>query len=586
MSFYVLFRFCFECDTAFPQLTELCYNQSGKTLFRTGIDHFFLLQEERKVGKYLNPGNEAFAEIARSNYIDKTAMIELINRTIGTNTKLTCVSRPRRFGKSYAAQMLCAYYDCSCDSHDLFRNMDISLKPDFEKHLNKYQVIYLDISGFLSDLNREHLAVSDVTVRIMDEIRSDIVQDYPELEKMRDVSDCILACAQKTGRQFVFIIDEWDAVIREAAGDRVTQKAFLNLLRSWFKNGNFTPKAVAAAYMTGILPIKKDGSQSAISDFIEYPILYPGDFAPYTGFTESEVISLCDREDIDYEELRSWYDGYEFPECGPVYNPFSVMRAVHNKKCRSYWQKTSAAESLLTYINMDFDGLQEVVARLIAGEEIEVNTDSFENDLETFKNKDDVLTLLIHLGYLTYHENEGTVRIPNEEIRIEFRQILGSRDVGNRWIRLIRNSEKLLADTIAGDEAAVARAITKVRDMEYAPTFYNDEQALRYVIKFAYIAAIDKYMKVEELPSGHGIADVVYIPRQRTLMPALLVELKWNRSAEGAIKQIRDRNYPAVFQNYGGEVLLVGINYDPVKKEHSCKIERIPEDRNSKKKKL
>ena len=179
---------------------------------------------------------------------------------------------------------------------------------------------------------------------------------------------------------------------------------------------------------------------------------------------------------------------------------------------------------------------------------------------------------------MTYHENEGTVRIPNEEIRIEFRQILGSRDVGSRWIRLIRNSEKLLADTIAGDEAAVARAITKVRDMEYAPTFYNDEQALRYVIKFAYIAAIDKYMKVEELPSGHGIADVVYIPRQRTLMPALLVELKWNRSAEGAIKQIRDRNYPAVFQNYGGEVLLVGINYDPVKKEHSCKIERIPED--------
>ena len=251
------------------------------------------------------------------------------------------------------------------------------------------------------------------------------------------------------------------------------------------------------------------------------------------------------------------------------------MRAVRDGKCRSYWQRTSAAESLLTYINMDFEGLQELVARLIAGEEIEVDVDGFENDFESFKSKDDVLTLLIHLGYLTYQEDEKTVRIPNEEVRIEFHKILKGTNASAKWIWLIQKSRRLIEDTIAGDGRKVAEAISAVRDTQYAPTFYNDEQSLRYVVKFAYVAAIDQYMKVEELPSGHGIADIAYIPKKRSPLPALLVELKWNKSAEGAIRQIKDRNYPAVIKEYAGPVVLVGINYDPETKEHSCEIERV-----------
>ncbi len=524
-------------------------------------------------GQYVNPGNSGFQVILNSEYIDKTGLIGQMNSRIGSSEGLVCVSRPRRFGKSYAAKMLCAYYDSSCDSRVLFDGRAISKMDGYAEHMNSYNVICFDATGFLSDILQRHGALHEIAAMIPNAIQKDLVALYPYLAPESTLADCLLRCVEKEEKKFIFIIDEWDAVIREAGPE--TQRAYLNLLRGWFKNISFTPKVVAAAYLTGILPIKKDGSQSAISDFIEYPILYPDGFAEYTGFTAREVQELCREHGLNFEEFRAWYDGYDFPDCGPIYNPYSVMRAVRDRKCRSYWQRTSAAESLFTYINMDFEGLQELIARLIAGEEIEVDTDGFENDFESFKSKDDVLTLLIHLGYLTYHEDEKTVDIPNEEVRIEFNKILKGTNTNAKWIWLIQKSKQLIEDTIAGDSGKVAQAISEVRDTQYAPTFYNDEQSLRYVVKFAYIAAVDQYMKVEELPSGHGIADIVYIPKRRSPLPALIIELKWNKSAEGAIGQIKDRNYPAVIRKYEGAAVLVGINYDPEKKEHTCEIERL-----------
>ena len=185
-----------------------------------------------------------------------------------------------------------------------------------------------------------------------------------------------------------------------------------------------------------------------------------------------------------------------------------------------------------------------------------------------------MLTLLLHLGYLTWDAEEGTAHIPNEEIRTEFRKILKDRNVNQGWLKLLSNSKKLLEDTIAGKTMEVAEAIDAVRQTQYAPTFYNNEQALRYVIKFAYIAAIDQYLKVEELPSGKGIADVVYLPKKKSLLPVLIVELKWDKTAGGALEQIKERNYPAVLKDYGGEIVMVGINYDSKTKVHTCEIER------------
>ena len=305
------------------------------------------------------------------------------------------------------------------------------------------------------------------------------------------------------------------------------------------------------------------------------------------GFTEEEVKRICEEKNKDFEKMKLWYDGYTVGEKHSIYNPYSVMHAVNSGKFKSYWKKTSAAETLMTYIDMDQDDLQDTIARLIAGESVIVDTDSFQNDVETFTCKDDVLTLLAHLGYLTYEEEPdsydddtvvGLVKIPNEEVRSEFDKIL-RKAKHKSLIELVKKSDKLLQDTLDGKSDAVAKAIADVHDSEYAPTYYSNEQSLRYVVKMAYISCVDQYAKVEELPSGHGIADVVFLPRRRSTLPAMIVELKWNKDAEGAIKQIKDRNYPKILTNYGGQIVLVGINYDEDTKTHTCVIEEYRKER-------
>ena len=481
------------------------------------------------MGIYLNPGNIGFEQICRGEYIDKTGLIRLVNQRIGGPNNLLCISRPRRFGKSYAAKMLCAYYDCSCDSHHLFAKRNIGKAKSYRTYLNQYNVIYLDITGFISAAKRQGIPLRDVPIMIVGTIHEELMLQAPELPWQKSLTDCLVRYVEKPeGKSFIFIIDEWDA----------------------------------------------NGSQSAISDFQEYSILNPDQFAEFTGFTEREVRKLCKKNKMDFEKVKAWYDGYDFHEVGSIYNPFSVVRAMEAAECRSFWRESSAAESLKTYINMDFDGMQEMVSRLITGEEIEVDTWSFQNDFQTFRSRDDILTLLTHLGYLTYRKSEHTVRIPNEEVRNEFRNILKGNDVNPKWMELIRRSRKLLDDTVAGNGDAVARAIEEIRKEQYAPVYYNNELALRAVIKFAYIVTFGQYVKIEELPSGKGIADVVFIPKRLTKLPAMVVELKWNKTSGGAIRQIKDKGYPEVLKDYGGEILLIGINYDERTKIHTCEIEK------------
>ena len=481
------------------------------------------------MGIYLNPGNIGFEQICRGEYIDKTGLIRLVNQRIGGPNNLLCISRPRRFGKSYAAKMLCAYYDCSCDSHHLFAKRNIGKAKSYRTYLNQYNVIYLDITGFISAAKRQGIPLRDVPNMIVGTIHEELMLQAPELPWQKSLTDCLVLYVEKPeGKSFIFIIDEWDA----------------------------------------------NGSQSAISDFQEYSILNPDQFAEFTGFTEREVRKLCKKNKMDFEKVKAWYDGYDFHEVGSIYNPFSVVRAMEAAECRSFWRESSAAESLKTYINMDFDGMQEMVSRLITGEEIEVDTWSFQNDFQTFRSRDDILTLLTHLGYLTYRKSEHTVRIPNEEVRNEFRNILKGNDVNPKWMELIRRSRKLLDDTVAGNGDAVARAIEEIRKEQYAPVYYNNELALRAVIKFAYIVTFGQYVKIEELPSGKGIADVVFIPKRLTKLPAMVVELKWNKTSGGAIRQIKDKGYPEVLKDYGGEILLIGINYDERTKIHTCEIEK------------
>lgn len=518
------------------------------------------------MGMYLNPGNSSFSRILKTDYIDKTGLIALINKRVDTEHSLICVSRPRRFGKSYAARMLCAYYDSTSDSRPLFDNCAVSKSESYANHINQYHVIYLDMSNLL-----EKVKPKQFVQFIKDNVEAEILTAYPDVKKGVSFDQTLLHTVEKTGEKFFAIIDEWDAPIRETPE---ISEEYLRFLRMLFKSSGTTAKIFAAAYMTGILPIKKDGSESAISDFDEYSVLEPGEFAEYTGFTESEVKALCEKNGMNFTEFKKWYDGYSFGSEKSIYNPYSVMKALDRKSVRSYWRKTSAAEALITYVNLGGDELQEKIARLIAGEAVTVYTDDFENDFETIKSDDDLLTLLIHLGYLSYDEQTSLVKIPNEEVHAEFSRIL-KKAKNKRLVELVRRSEQLFADTLAGNEEAVAKAIQAVRDSNYAPMYYNDEQALRYAVKFAYIVCEDRYTKIEELPSGRGVADIVYLPDPGERLPALLIELKWNKCDDAAIGQIKEKHYPAVLEHYNGSLILIGINYDEKTKVHSCIIETV-----------
>ncbi len=364
------------------------------------------------MGFYLNPGNFGFSRIRASLYVDKSGLIALINRTIDTAGSLTCVSRPRRFGKSFAAQMLCAYYDRSCDSESLFQDLEIAKDQDFAKHLNAYDVICVDMTGIQPYSDNYHSLDSYLTKKITEEL----TEVYPSLRPDTDLPHTLYRLANLTGRRFILIIDEWDAPIREAPE---TQEKYLRFLRSLF-NSTVIAKVFAAVYMTGILPIKKDGSKSAVSDFQEFTMLRPGPFAPFVGFTEEEVIRLCKKSGTDYMKMKARYDGYTLRGVGSIYNPHSVMNAILYGDFDSYWVKTSAPDSLLNFISRDVNGLKRTVSELIGGVEVDVNTGGFLNDLITFQGRDDILTLLIHLGYLAYDESTGKAHIPNEEIRMEF----------------------------------------------------------------------------------------------------------------------------------------------------------------------
>ena len=525
----------------------------------------------KAMGKYVNLGNSGFASIRNSTYVDKTGLIAEINHTLDSGRKLTCISRPRRFGKSYAAKMLCAYYDHSCDSGALFEGLQISLDPSFLTHLNRYPVLYLDITWFLSTVPEGE----ELLTYLQDQVVQELRKEFPSEESTHasSLAHILADYVEATGHKLIIIIDEWDAIFREQPDAANLQERYMELLRALFKSP-LTDSIFHAAYMTGILPIKKYGHQSAISDFHEYTMVNPAQFAPYIGFTDADVKELCAAYDMDYDAIKAWYDGYRFPEAFSVYNPSSVVSAVERRLLDSYWAKTETYEALRTYIDMNFDGLREALVSMLGGQSVPADVSSFQNDLTSIRSKDDVLTLLVHLGYLGYDARAESVFIPNREVQLEFLRTI-KQSGRTELIRLIAASDRIYRETLAMNGDAVASAVGDIHETGVAPIAYNDESTLRYVIRFAYLSCVDDYVRVEELPAGHGYADILYLPRSGSTRPALLVELKWNKTAESAIEQIKMRRYFKALSGYAGKILLVGINYDSISKEHSCAIEMI-----------
>lgn len=520
---------------------------------------------------YLNQGNDAFKiSINDDIYIDKSSIISFVNHRIGKRKRFVCVSRPRRFGKSMTAEMLAAYYDKTCDSSKLFENLKIEKDDSYREHLNKYDVIFINVQQFL----RKSGSLDNLIHCIEKNILEDLKQTYPAFIKadetyLPDALESIYQNSADEKKGFVFIIDEWDCIFRVSKENMEVQKVYLDFLQDLFKDRTY----VKVAYMTGILPIKKYGTHSALNIFDEFSMIAPGKLAEYVGFTEEEVQSLCKIYHMDFEKTKKWYDGYRFKQMPHIYNPKSIIDAMTEEEYRSYWVNTETYEALQIYIDLDMDGLRQAIVSMLSGSEIHIDTGSFQNDMTTFRSKDDVLTLLVHLGYLAYDEVSSSVFIPNEEVRNEFIRAIKN---GNRpeLIKAIQKSDELLEATLRMDEETVAMLIEEAHSANASPLFYNNEQSLRSVVQLAYISRLDDYMIVQELPAGIGYADLVFLPRKYSEKPALVIELKWDDSAEGAIAQIKKNQYANTIANYGGEILLVGINYDKASKKHTCNIEK------------
>lgn len=526
------------------------------------------------MGRFVNPDNSAFQVALNSKiYIDKTGLIEYTNSVLDTSDAYICNSRPRRFGKSYTANMLAAYYSKGCNSEEMFSGLDISRKSDFKTHLNQYDVIHIDIQWFLANCYNSNKIVSFLSDSVISELR-DI---YPDILPLGELSlpDSLSRIKDKTGQKFIIIIDEWDVLIRDEATNYYIQNEYINFLRGMFK-GTEPTKYIQLAYLTGILPIKKEKTQSAVNNLEEFTMLHSYELAPYIGFTENEVKMLCQKYDRDFEKVKKWYDGYLL-ENYEIYNPKAVVSVMLRGKFRSYWSETGSYEVIVPLINMNYDGLKNTIIEMLSGQNVKVNTLTFKNDPANIQSKDDVITYLIHLGYLGYNEKDETAFIPNEEIRHELINAVKS----TNWSDLIHfqyESNHLLDATLSMNTQEVAEQIQKIHS-EYASSIqYNDENSLSSVLTIAYLSSMQYYFKpIRELLTGKGFADFIYIPKPEYIRdyPALIVELKWNKNAKTALEQIKNKDYPEAIKQYTGNIILVAINYDKKSKNHECIIEKL-----------
>ncbi|MBE6843566.1 MAG: hypothetical protein E7510_12175, partial [Ruminococcus sp.] len=477
------------------------------------------------------------------------------------------VSHARRFGKSQAARMIDAYYSRGCDSKELFMGLKISESEDFEKHLNKYNVIHLDISSF----------VDEYTDNIVNEIKRNIFNEfkekYPDIDYVNTTAFILKQVYDKSEHEFVIIIDEWDCIVREFSQNQKIVHEYLQFLHSLFKSEE-SQEFLALGYITGILPIKKIKKESALNNFLEYTMIDSKEFTPYFGFTEKETEELCKKYDMNFESVRDWYDGYYINK-EHMYNPNSVYQAMIDHSLESYWKNTSAFDTINTFITLNFDGLKEDVMKMLAGEKVAVDPETFQNDLSIVESRDDALTALIHLGYLGYDRQNGAAYIPNFEVAKAFHAAM-KKSSWNEVANMYQRCNDILNATIRGEAEKVAELLELSHDTYTSILKYNDENALSCAITMAYFTAPAYYTVIRELPTGKGFADIALIPRADSgNKPAMIIELKYDKTADTAIKQIKEKRYAGKLKGYGEEVLLVGVNYDKESKKYECEIEKV-----------
>ena len=522
------------------------------------------------MGQFIDRENYGFRRVKNSDFVDKTGLLNILNRNMDTENGFMCISRPRRFGKSVAAEMAYAYYDRNSDSRNLFDDLEITKSPDYEKHLNKYPTIFIDWNTFANVPDKDKLKEAQKSVI------ADLKQSYDILEEKNSLSKALAEINLKTGDRFILIIDEWDMLVRDVTQE--IQDEYVDFLRSMFKSAD-AKKTFLLVYMTGILPIIKIKTQSALNNFREYSIISPADTDKYYGFTEDEVKTLCESHGMNLELMKHAYDGYIIGEEKSMFNPNSVMMSILYRTYDSFWSRTASFMAIEKYLNIDADQVRTKIISMMNGEEVTVRVSSFRNDMKNIETSDDVLTLLAHLGYLSYNSETKNVRIPNTEVTEEFENAV--RFAGwNELSKAVGQSLQLLDDTINLRENKVARAFDDYHFEASSLLEFNDENSMRCAITLAYYAAKPFYKIFHELPTGKGFADMVFIPLPKSTRPAIVVELKYDKTADSAIDQIKRKEYPKSLVGFSKKIVLCGINYNKSTSKHEVVMEVVDGEEN------
>ena len=553
------------------------------------------------MGNIINPDNyNSFINLVKFKeseiFVDKTEFIEKMSSKINTQNRFIAITRPRRFGKTVTAHMLSAYYSKGYAGQNIFDKLEIANKPSFEEHLNKYNVLYIDMNSirdsYIAYIEDEDLQVKGVS-SIVDYLQYSVIEELKEdteysniLSESRKVGKKNLSSAlneicNQTKEQFILIMDEWDLICREYRNEPELLEKFIEVMRGLFKSDK-GQACFALAYLTGILPIKKYNSQSALNCFDEYNMLAPGNYATYFGFTEDEVAQIVKSPDckVSHQDLKEWYEGYKIKGID-IYNPNSVCKAVSRNECISYWSGTSSNEEVVNLINMNFDGIKDDIIHLIEGSTIQFSCTTFQNDMVSIKTKDDIFSLLVCLGYLGCVDDGGDYRlayVPNKEIRTALSSIVKSQPWFNS-MPIIERSQSLFEAITTLDANKVAEIITEIHNSPNISLLtYNREESMVFCLISGLMWQTEREYEVfRELQSGKGSADLIYVPKRNIHLPILLIEFKYGQSAEEAMNQIKEKEYfrRYIDGDYPNDVLLIGINYNPKTKNHQCLIEKL-----------
>ncbi len=526
------------------------------------------------MGKYLNPSAAYYRQIANGRvFIDKSSLIGALNQVINDSGRLLCVTMPSRFGKTYLARMICAYYTKGDDSRDIFAKLEAAKAPGFEEHLNKHNVIRLDIAELCAPKG-----LKDAESAILSRVGAELLEAYPSA-KVREgdsFADLLWSVYDATGEKFVIVIDEWDYLLRTYPDEPEVFDNYINFLRSLFKSDLVGP-AIELCYMTGIMPIKRYGTMSALNVFEEYTMLDPADLAPYYGFSEAEVLEVMrqSKTSLTLAELKEWYDGYRFPSVGEVYCPNSVAKACKRNSCDSYFADTMADSAITNSLKNNRINLSAESAVLLEGGEITIKRPKTFGDISNLDTPDKGLIALVHSGFLLFDREKSTVRIPNKEVRGKFSDAIDAL----KWTSLIERaplSGAKLIDAVIDCDATRAAATLDEIHYAIAGPFHHREEDNFAVCMRALLFSDSRYMTLSETYTGNGRADLICLPtpQKGKGLPAIVIELKVGQSAEIALEQINDRDYSSSLKGFEGSILQVGINYDPDSKTHQVKIDR------------